>query len=139
MDLLLQTAGSLVAIFALAGLAWWMRLGGAPVLDNEAAVRRAAGEVVDGFAPVAIAVAQDGQAALARDAGGRIMVIKRHGNHFAGRVLGARARAAIRRNPAGPALEIDCGEARFGKVNIDLPEAQAWADAINALNRARHA
>ena len=137
--LVLQTAGSLVAILALAGLAWWMRLGGHPVLDNEAAVRRAAGEVEDGFTPVTIAVAQDGLAALASDTGGRIMVIKRHGNRFAGRVLGAGARAAIWRDPGRPALEVDCGEARFGKVFIDLPDPEAWADAINALDRPHHA
>ena len=137
--LVLQTAGSLAAILALAGLAWWMKLGGAPVLDNEAAVRRAAGEVEDGFTPVTIAVAQDGLAALASDSGGRIMVIKRHGNRFAGRVLGAGARAAIWRDPGRPALEVDCGEARFGKVFIDLPDPQAWADAINALDKPHHA
>ena len=137
--LLLQTAGSLVAILALAGLAWWMRLGGHPVLDTEAAVRRAAGEVEDGFTPVTIAVAQDGLAALASDTGGRIMVIKRHGNRIAGRVLGAGARAAIWSDPGRQALEVDCGEARFGKVFIDLPDPEAWADAINALDRPHHA
>lgn len=137
--LVLQTAGSLAAILALAGLAWWMKLGGSPALDNEAAVRRAAGEVEDGFTPVTIAVAQDGLAALASDTGGRIMVIKRHGNRFAGRVLGAGARAAIWRDPGRPAIEVDCGEARFGKVFIDLPDPQAWADAINALDRPHHA
>ena len=137
--LVLQTAGSLAAILALAGLAGWMKLGGSPALDNEAAVRRAAGEVEDGFTPVTIAVAQDGLAALASDTGGRIMVIKRHGNRFAGRVLGAGARAAIWRDPGRPALEVDCGEARFGKVFIDLPDPQAWADAINALDRPHHA
>lgn len=135
--LVLQTAGSLVAILALAGLAWGMKLGGSPALDNEAAVRRAAGEVEDGFDPVAVDF--DGKAALARDAQGRIMVIKRHGNRFAGRVLGAGARAAIRRDPGRPALEVDCGEARFGTVFIDLPDPQAWADAINALDRPDHA
>jgi hypothetical protein len=66
-------------------------------------------------------------------------VIKRHGNRFAGRVLGAGARAAIWRDPGRPALEVDCGEARFGKVFIDLPDPEAWADAINALDRPHHA
>ena len=66
--LLLQTAGSLVAILALAGLAWWLKLGGAPLLADDEAVRRAAGEVEDGFVPVAIARTADGMAGLARDA-----------------------------------------------------------------------
>jgi hypothetical protein len=133
MDLLIQTAGSLVAILALAGLAWWMKLGGAPALDSEAAVRRAAGEVEDGFTPVAIA--HNDAAALARDAAGRIMVIKRHGNRFAGRVLGPRSTARV----AAGALEVDPGEARFGTVSLALPDAEAWAEAINRLHPPRDA
>lgn len=132
--LLLQSAGSLVAILALAGLAWWLKLGGAPKFASDDDVRRAAGEVEDGFDPVAIARDAEGLAAIARDAQGRIMVIKRHGNRFAGRVLGPAARAVIWRDQVRTALEVDGGEARFGKMFLDLPDAQAWADAINALN-----
>ena len=132
MDLLLQTAGSLVAILALAGLAWWLKLGGTPALDSADAVRRAAGEVEDGFDPVTLAF--DGKAALARDGAGRIMVIKRHGNRFAGRVLGLGARARMRREPGMAAVEIDPGEARYGKVFLDIPDAETWAEAINRVN-----
>jgi hypothetical protein len=133
--LLAQTAGSLVAILALAGLAWWLKLGGAPLLDNDEAVRRAAGEVEDGFLPIASACDAMGAAALARDAAGRIMVIRRHGNRFAGRVLSTAASARL----VSAALEVDPGEARFGKVSLAIPEAQAWADAINRVNRHQHA
>jgi hypothetical protein len=97
--LVLQTGVSLVAILALAGLAWWLRLGGDPRLDSEFGVRRAAGEVEDGFAPVDVACDANGVGALARDASGRIMVIKRHGNRFAGRVLGPGARATLEDTP----------------------------------------
>ena len=131
--LVLQTAGSLVAILALAGLAWWMRLGGNPQLDSDAAVVRAAGEVEDGFAPVATAC--DGTAALARDAAGRIMVIKRHGNRFAGRVLGPGAAARL----AGDQIEVVPGETRFGTVCLTIPDAKAWAEAINAVDGPRDA
>jgi hypothetical protein len=137
MDLLIQTAGSLVAILALAGLAWWMKLGGAPTLGSDEAVRRAAGEVEDGFTPVA--TARDGKAALARDDAGRIMVIKRHGNRYAGRVLGSRATARLWRDQGQTAVEVDAGEARFGKVFLDIPDAEAWADAINRLNEPQDA
>lgn len=133
MALLVQTLGSLVAILALAGIAWWLKLGGAPLLDSDGAVRRAAGEVEDGFAPVA--TAHDGSAALARDAAGRIMVIKRHGNRFAGRVLGSGSTARL----AAGALEVDPGEARFGTVLLHLPDAKAWAEAINRLHPPRDA
>ena len=132
--LLLQTAGSLVAILALAGLAWWLRLGGAPLLADDEAVRRAAGEVEDGFVPVAIARTADGMAGLARDAGGRIMVIRRHGNRFAGRVLGPAAQARLWSDRGNTALEVDCGEARFGKAFLAIADPATWADAINRLD-----
>jgi hypothetical protein len=133
-DLLTQTAGSLVAILALAGLAWWLRLGGAPRLDSDAAVCRAAGEVEDGFTPVETACDAEGAAALARNAAGRIMVIKRHGNRFAGRVLGPGAAARLDDQPGEYNLVVDAGEARFGKVFLTLPDAQAWAEAINRVS-----
>jgi hypothetical protein len=133
--LLVQTAGSLLAILVLAGLARWLGLGGAPRLASEADVCRAAGEVDDGFAPVATACDPAGTSALARDAKGRIMVIRRHGNRFAGRVLDEKATARTN----GSSLIVDCAERRFGAVEIALEEAQAWADAINALSVGRDA
>jgi hypothetical protein len=63
------------------------------------------------------------------------MLIKRHGNRFAGRVLGPGAAARIECG----SLEVDCGEARFGKVVLTLTDPQAWATAINRLNEHRHA
>jgi hypothetical protein len=132
--LLTQTAGSLVAILALAGLAWWLKLGGAPRLDSAEAVARAAGEVEDGFAPVATSCDAEGASALARDAGGRIMVIRRHGNRFAGRVLGPGASAQAEDHPGEFNLVVDPGEPGFGKVFLSLPDAQAWAEAINRLD-----
>jgi hypothetical protein len=128
--LVIQTAGSLVAILALAGLAWWLKLGGVPKLDSDDAVRRAAGEVEDGFSPVAAAFDAQGTGALVRDGAGRIMVIKRHGNRFAGRVLGPGAAAWV----AGGQLEVVPGEARFGTVFLTLHDAEAWADAINEID-----
>jgi hypothetical protein len=133
--LVLQTAGSLVAILALAGLAWWLKLGGNPVLAGPQDVLQAAGEVVDGFVPVAQACDRTGSAALARDAEGQIMLIKRHGNRFAGRVLGPGSAARI----AGGGLEVDAGEARFGTVTLDLPDAETWAEAINRLHERQDA
>ncbi|MCX9145847.1 hypothetical protein [Erythrobacter sp. WG] len=131
--LAVQTGASLLAIFALAGLAWWLKLGGDPRLENEFGVRRAAGEVEDGFAPACIACDADGVGALARDAGGRIMLIKRHGNRFAGRVLGPNARARLEETPDGHRLVVDPGEARFGTVALAIPDPQAWADAIDGV------
>jgi hypothetical protein len=137
--LLLQSAGSLVAILALAGLAWWLRLGGTPRLASEADVAQFAGEVEDGFAPVAVAIDAEGGAALASDAEGRIMLLRRHGNRFAGRVLTAQAHAAHQDQPVASTIMIDCGEARFGKTFLTIPDADAWAEAINRVSVGSHA
>lgn len=139
MDLLLQSAISLAAILALAGLAWWLRLGGDPRLDGEQAVRRATGEVEDGFVPAATACDAEGAAALARDANGRIMLIKRHGNRFAGRVLGSAARAVPEALPGEYNLLVDPGEARFGRVFLTIPAPETWAEAINRLSERQDA
>lgn len=129
-SLALQTAGSLVAILALAALARWMGLGGAPALDDEHALRRAAGEVADGFEASDFALSQDRTCALARDSEGRIMLIRRHGNRFAGRILGPAAQA----RSLDCALEVDCGERRFGPCRLQIDDPASWADAINRLH-----
>jgi hypothetical protein len=137
--LALQTGASLIAILALAGLAWWMKLGGDPRLDSDRAVRRAAGEVEDGFEPVAIACDAEGAGALARDASGRIMVIKRHGNRAAGRILGPGTHVSREASPGEFNLVVDPGEARFGKVFLTLPDPDTWADAIDRLSERQDA
>lgn len=131
--LLLQTAGSLVAILALAGLAWWMRLGPRAPLDHPDAVRTIADEVEDGFTPVAVVCDENGAGALARNGEGRIMLIKPHGNRFAGRVLTPRAKALLVHEPERFNIIISCGEARFGRALLTIPDPAAWAEAINRL------
>ena len=121
--------GSLLAIVALAALARGMGLGGNPLLKDEAAVRSAAGEVEDGFVATHISIAKDRKAALASDKDGRIMLIKRHGNRFAGRILDGQAK--VREEVDG--LVVDCGEARFGPVRLTLSDSSTWADRINRL------
>ncbi len=132
--LLMQSAGSLAAILALAGLAWWLRLGPALPLSNADDVRRIAAEIEDGFAPVTIACDEEGAGALARDAQGRILLIRPHGNRFVGRVLTARAGATLQDHPGEFNIMIDTGEQRFGRIALTLSDPDAWAAAINALN-----
>lgn len=128
---ILVFVGSLVAIIALAGLAALLKLGGKPVLVSESEAARVAGEVWDGFAPVAVALDREGSAALIRDGEGRIMLVKRHGNKFAGRILDARAGAQA----AGGVIEVSPGEVRYGDVRLAIDEAASWAAAINRLHR----
>ena len=127
--MLLQVGGSLIAILLLAALAVVLKLGGKPVLKDDAAIARAANEAEDGFETARCSLSRKGDAALARDANGRILAIKRHGNKFAGRVLtgSAQAREEV------DALIVDPGEVQFGSVRLHLNDAAYWADAINRL------
>lgn len=132
---LLQFLGSLVAILLLAGLARWMKLGGKPRLAGEADVRAAANEAIDGYAPEAISIDSAGSAAILRDSEGRILLLKLHGNKFAGRILTPASSAHLN----GERLLIESGERRFGSVALLLTDGQAWADAVNALGSQSHA
>lgn len=127
--MLVQFGGSLIAVLVLAGLAALLRLGGQPQLKDNDAVAFAANEVEDGFDVARFSIAKDGAAALARDPAGRIMVLKRHGNKFAGRILTKQASA----REEVDALLINPGEARFGVVRLTVHDAPYWADAINRL------
>lgn len=126
---LLIFAGSLIAIFALAGLAIWLGLGRDPTLSDEGEAQRWADQVSDAFAAQHVALDLNGKGALLCDCEGNIMVLKPHGGHFTGRILGPSSSARI----VESALAIDCGEARFGKVHLAISDPQPWADAINAL------
>lgn len=137
--LLTQSAGSLAAILALAGLAWWLRLGPALPLANADDARRIAAEIEDGFSPITIACDENGAGALARDAQGRILLIRPHGNRFVGRVLTARASATLEDQPGKSKIMIDSGERRFGRIALTLSDPDAWAATINALNGRRDA
>ena len=127
--LLLQTGGSLVAILALYLLARALRLGGSPVLADAAETALVAGEVEDGFVVQRVSISRGGTAALVSDSTGRIMLIKRHGNRFAGRILSpvANVREQV------DSIEVDPGDPRFGTVRLSLTDPNYWVDAINRL------
>lgn len=129
----LQLAGSLIAILLLAALAAWLKLGPPPRLICEADARKAASEVEEGFAAETMALDQNGAGGILRDDHGRIVILKRHGSHFAGRILGPGAVASAK----GKELQIDCGERRFGAVTLTLDDPAAWEQAINAV-KAQH-
>lgn len=132
---LLTFAVSLIAVLGLAGLALWLGLGSEPRLKSEAEAQRWANEVSDGFLAQQVTLDQQGKGALLRNAAGEIMVLKPHGSHFAGRILGTGSGARV----CDDVLTIDCGETRFGTVHLTLNEPPIWADAINALGLTRDA
>lgn len=132
---ILQFAGSLAAILVLAGIAYALRLGGVPQLADAAAAQRAASEAVDAYQSIALAIDRDGRGAIMRDANGRILLLKPHGNKFAGRILDARASAE-----AGKAtLTVSSGERRYGTVTLAIDDPHTWADAVNGLRERQDA
>jgi len=126
----LQFGGSLLAILALAWVAHRLRLGGDTRVRDEAHLRELAEEALYGFDPVDIAIDRSGMGALARDAQGRVMLLRRHGAHFAGRLLDNHLHVRLDRN----LLEVGTGEKRFGKIILDLgDQAAAWAASLRRL------
>lgn len=127
---LLQFGGSLLAILALAWLAHRLGLGGESRIRDEAHLRELAEEALCGFAPVELAIDRAGLGALARDAEGRVMLLRRHGAHFASRLLDSHLHVRLDRN----LLEVGTGEPRFGRTTLDLGEqAPAWAASLRRL------
>lgn len=104
-------AGSVGAVFMLAGAAWALRLGGASIADADEAARSAE-EIVSGFEADRAVVADDGQAAIVHGRDGSVVLLKVHGARIAGRRL-ARPIAAIE---SVNGLRIATGERLFGTV-----------------------
>lgn len=129
-DLVLRLGGSLVAILVLAGIAWKLGLGGDLRIRDEMHARELADEAVSGFAAVEVAIDRAGHAALLRDTDGQVLLLRRHGAHFASRLLTGHAHVRLDRHQ----LVVGTGEKRFGEVTLDLgPQAQYWAVSLRRL------
>lgn len=126
-----QTALSLIAIFALAGLAWWLELGRVPRLQNEHDARDAANEAVDGFDASRVGIDKHGRGALLEAQNGDILLLKPHGNFFAGRLLGPSSSHSLE----GPHMVVTSGERRFGSMKLELDDPPYWAKALGWLRR----
>lgn len=129
---IIQFAGSLLAILALAWIARALRLGPQKKLLDESAAHFHANQTVDGFEPVECAVDSNGDGAILRDSDDRILLLRPHGAHFAGRLVTPAMTAKAQRG----LLVIETNERQFGEVTMQLDNAQYWADAINAVNAA---
>lgn len=128
--LLLKLAGSIVAILFLAWLAKYLKLGGDLRIRSDEQARAIAGQVLYGFEPVDIAIDKAGIGALMRDAGGRHLLVRRHGAQFAGRLLDRHSDTRLDQN----FLTVGTGEKTFGKVTLNLgPQAQYWAAGLRHL------
>ena len=133
MALGLQLAGSLVAILLVFLLTRWLGLGGDVRIRDEDTARRLADEAVCGFDPVDVVLDRAGIGALLRDGQGRVLLLRRHGAHFAARLIDDPAGVRLDRN----FLTIATGDRWFGKVTLDLgPAAQVWASSFRRLGGA---
>lgn len=130
LPLALQLGGSLIAVLFLAGVSRWLQLGGDVRIRSESEARRLADEAICGFEPVDLTLDRAGIGALMRDAGGRVMLIRRHGAHFAARLLDSHAGVRLDRN----FLTLESSDPHFGSVTLDLgPRAAEWAGSFRRL------
>jgi hypothetical protein len=131
MDLAIQLAGSLIAILALAWIAHRLRLGGDSRIRSEDEARALADEALHGFDPVEIALDKAGMGALCRDAAGRVLLLRRHGSHFASRLLDSHAHVRLDRG----FLTLATADRTFGGVTFDLGDkAPIWAASLRRVN-----
>lgn len=130
MGLVIQLAGSLIAILVLAWIAHRLKLGGDARIRSEDEARALADEALHGFEPVDIAIDKAGMGALCRDAEGRVMLLRRHGSHWASRLLDSHAHARLDRT----FLTLATSDRRFGSVTFDLGEKAAiWAASLRRI------
>ena len=127
----IQLGASLAAILLLALIAWKLGLGGDVRLRDEARARALAHDAVWGFEAVDVILDRAGIGALLRDAGGRVLLLRRHGVHFVARLLDSHAGVRLDHN----FLTIATSEPRFGAITLDLgAQAQVWASSLRRLD-----
>ena len=126
----IQLGGSLIAILLLALVERQLGLGGDVRIRTTDEARRLAREAIFDFEAADVGLDRAGIGALLRDATGRVMLLRRHGAHFAARLLTSHEGIRLDRN----FLVISTGERAFGTVTLDLREdAQTWAAALRRL------
>lgn len=132
MATLLQFGGSLVAILVLAWLAHRLGLGGETRIASADEARTLADEAICGFEAQDVTIDRDGTGALLRDAQGRVLLLRRHGAHYAARLLDASTGAVVK----DTRLTLTTAERRFGSVTLDLgAEAGEWAARLSGPGR----
>ncbi|MBB3034521.1 hypothetical protein [Alteriqipengyuania lutimaris] len=133
---LVQFGGSLAAILVLAGIAWALKLGHPPRIESEEHATALGCEADTAFVPERAAVCEGGAAAILVDAAGRVMVLRRHGVHFAARVLEPGAGAQVEDG----ALTVVPTDRTYGPVTLQLGEhAQTWAARVDGVSKAHDA
>ena len=128
---LIQLAGSLVAVLVVAWLVKRMGLGADPRIADAAHAIRLADEAETGFGGVEVARDRAGFAAIVRNAEGRQMLVRAHGNHFAARPIDASVEGRLDKD----FLTLTMPERTFGSVTLQLgKDAGMWASRMRDLN-----
>jgi hypothetical protein len=128
--IVINLAGSLVAVLALAWLARWMGLGEDVRIRDADHARALAQDVLYGFDPVDTIVDKAGFGAILRDSAGQQMLIRRNGARFAGRMLEPGMDARLDRQ----FLTLGSANSTFGAATLNLGEdAQTWAAGLRNL------
>ena len=130
---LIQLAGSLVAVLFVAWLVKRMGLGADPRIADAAHAIRLADEAETGFGGIEVARDRAGFAAIVRNAAGRMMLVRAHGNHFAARPVDADVMGRLDKE----FLTLTMPEKTFGAVTLKLgKEAGMWASRMREIGHA---
>jgi hypothetical protein len=128
--IILNLAGSFVAVLALTCLARWLKLGGDVRIRDADHARALAQDVMFGFDPVDMIIDKAGYGAILRDSAGRQMLIRRSGARFVGRMLEIGMDARLDRQ----FLTLGSAKSAFGSATLNLGEdAQIWAAGLRNL------
>lgn len=120
--------GSLAAILILYGVANMLKLGGDIRLQGESDALALAD--AEGFDATDVAIDRGGLGAIARDAEGRHLLIRRHGVNWVSRILRAPLDARLDKN----FLTLGTNEPAFGRITFDLGNAAAeWAASLRRV------
>lgn len=122
-----QLAGSIVGVFAIAALVWYLGMGRVKLAD-EAQAQRLAEDMVSGFHATEVILSDNRDAALLIGEDKSFVTLKTHGSKFAARHLQSRLNFL----QVGENIEIDSGERAYGKVLLTLTaeKSESLADRL---------
>ncbi|KTE06578.1 hypothetical protein [Sphingopyxis sp. H115] len=131
--LIVQTGASLVAVLFVAWLVGRIGLGADPRIEDEAHAIRLAEEAEAGFRAIEVGRDRAGFAAIVRNAEGRMMLLRAHGNFFAARPIDASVIGRLDKD----FLTLTMPERTFGAVTLQLgKDAGMWASRMREIVRA---
>ena len=128
----IQLGASLAAVLFVAWLVRKIGLGADPRIEDADHAIRLAEEAEAGFRGTEVARDRAGFAAIVRNAEGRMMLVRAHGNFFAARPVDASVIGRLDKD----FLTLTTPEKTFGAVTLQLgKEAGMWASRMREFSR----